>query len=258
MPSIVFYHYLFLILLIISIYFVYIFIYSYGGALAYTRPPPVLTPPFTIQSSTFHPSTTSNLTPIEDMPPLRILITNTYVPKETSKLVGGVRILRDTYPSIIDGILVSVNGIATQVLSILQDHAKHLKHIQHNTSITEDVRTTELNQLNYITYNKLTKCLSINQFLLNSIGVGHPVLDKVVNLASQYGFTAKLTGAGGGGCAITLLPFQNLPGQSTDTVVTTEIETLEQQISTLQQEYKNQGWDCFETQLGGTGVLVTQ
>lgn len=187
------------------------------------------------------------------MPPLRILITNTFVPKETSKLVGGVRILRDTFPGILDGLLISIHGIAQQVLSILQDHTKHLNRIHQNTALTDEERLAELSQLNYVTYTKLGQCLKINQYLLNSIGVGHPVLDKVVTLSAAYGFTGKLTGAGGGGCAITLLPFTN----SKDTKMDTKDET-HIQIQKLITELKSYDYDCFETELGGVGVLLTR
>jgi len=40
---------------------------------------------------------------------------------------------------------------------------------------------------------------------LNSLGVGHPALDVVVREGRKRGFESKLTGAGGGGCAYTLL-----------------------------------------------------
>lgn len=39
---------------------------------------------------------------------------------------------------------------------------------------------------------------------MDAIGVGHPSLTKVVGLSNSYGYSCKLTGAGGGGCAITL------------------------------------------------------
>lgn len=45
----------------------------------------------------------------------------------------------------------------------------------------------------------------MNHCLLNCIGVSHPMLDRVVTLASSCGLAAKLTGAGGGGCALLLL-----------------------------------------------------
>ena len=44
-----------------------------------------------------------------------------------------------------------------------------------------------------------------NQGLLCALGVSHPALDRTVALAALRGFHAKLTGAGGGGCAFALL-----------------------------------------------------
>ena len=46
----------------------------------------------------------------------------------------------------------------------------------------------------------------MNQHLLNALGVGHAALDRVYALARERGLAAKLTGAGGGGCAIVLVP----------------------------------------------------
>jgi len=42
----------------------------------------------------------------------------------------------------------------------------------------------------------------MNQHLLNSLGVGHSAIDKIVDCAKRYGLSAKLTGAGGGGTVI--------------------------------------------------------
>jgi mevalonate kinase len=46
----------------------------------------------------------------------------------------------------------------------------------------------------------------MNQQLLNALGVGHPAIDQVCSLAASLGLGAKLTGGGGGGCVIALLP----------------------------------------------------
>lgn len=46
----------------------------------------------------------------------------------------------------------------------------------------------------------------VNQHLLNALGVGHVALDQVCAMAQERGLAAKLTGAGGGGCAIILIP----------------------------------------------------
>jgi hypothetical protein len=59
--------------------------------------------------------------------------------------------------------------------------------------------------------------MTMNHHLLNAVGVGHPALTALVEAAAaaryahaasgeQRGFACKLTGAGGGGCAIILSP----------------------------------------------------
>jgi mevalonate kinase len=43
---------------------------------------------------------------------------------------------------------------------------------------------------------------------LVDLGVSHPALEMIVaaTAAEPYGLSTKLTGAGGGGCAVTLIP----------------------------------------------------
>lgn len=48
--------------------------------------------------------------------------------------------------------------------------------------------------------------MDINHHLLNALGVGHSALTQVISIAAAADCHAKLTGAGGGGCAIVLLP----------------------------------------------------
>jgi mevalonate kinase len=51
---------------------------------------------------------------------------------------------------------------------------------------------------------KLGKLMVENHELLNSLGVGHPMLDRAVAACSRVSHGAKLTGAGGGGSMIAL------------------------------------------------------
>ena len=45
----------------------------------------------------------------------------------------------------------------------------------------------------------------MNQHHLNALGVGHASLDQLCQVTTAHGLHSKLTGAGGGGCGITLL-----------------------------------------------------
>lgn len=47
--------------------------------------------------------------------------------------------------------------------------------------------------------------IDINQHHLNVMGVGHSSLDTLCKITLAWGLHSKLTGAGGGGCGITLL-----------------------------------------------------
>lgn len=62
------------------------------------------------------------------------------------------------------------------------------------------VLTTGINVL-----YRLQELIDINQHHLNVMGVGHPALDTLCQITLTRGLHSKLTGAGGGGCGITLL-----------------------------------------------------
>lgn len=52
----------------------------------------------------------------------------------------------------------------------------------------------------------LQTMIDINHYLLVALGVGHPTLETLCTISARNGFHSKLTGAGGGGCALTLVP----------------------------------------------------
>ncbi|CAI5499590.1 unnamed protein product [Closterium sp. Naga37s-1] len=55
-------------------------------------------------------------------------------------------------------------------------------------------------------YSSLCTLVSMNQGLLSALGVSHGSIDTVCMASARHGLCSKLTGAGGGGCVITLLP----------------------------------------------------
>uniref|UniRef100_A0A8D1B033 mevalonate kinase n=1 Tax=Sus scrofa TaxID=9823 RepID=A0A8D1B033_PIG len=54
-------------------------------------------------------------------------------------------------------------------------------------------------------YLVLEELIDMNQHHLNALGVGHASLDQLCQVTTAHGLHSKLTGAGGGGCGITLL-----------------------------------------------------
>ncbi|KAM9823314.1 mevalonate kinase [Syngnathus typhle] len=154
------------------------------------------------------------------VPLLRILLTNTKVPRSTKVLVARVKDKINMYPSILTSVLDSVDAISSTCEKVLLE-------------MTNEPITGEH-------YNILEELIDMNQHHLNVMGVGHPALDTVCRVTLARGLHSKLTGAGGGGCAITLLRSE------TDSAV----------VQTTIQELKDCDFDCWETSIGGPGVQV--
>ncbi|XP_066510302.1 mevalonate kinase-like [Hoplias malabaricus] len=160
------------------------------------------------------------ITPLSRVPTLRILLTNTKVPRSTKVLVSGVKDKMNKYPSIMSPVLESVNAVSQTCEETLAEMATEGASAKH--------------------YNVLEDLIDINQHHLNVMGVGHPSLDTLCRVTLTRGLHSKLTGAGGGGCGITLLR------PETDPCV----------VQKVVQELKEAGFDCWETSLGGPGVLM--
>ncbi|CAG8478698.1 3003_t:CDS:2 [Funneliformis mosseae] len=76
--------------------------------------------------------------------------------------------------------------------------------------------------------------------ILEAIEVGHSSIDRVREITAQHSLHSKLTGAGGGGCVLTLLR---------DDITSDEITKIKSALASL-------GFESFETQVGGNGVSV--
>ncbi|XP_045889984.1 mevalonate kinase isoform X3 [Micropterus dolomieu] len=123
--------------------------------------------------------------PLSRVPLLRILLTNTKVPRSTKVLVARVKDKINKFPSIMTPVLDSVDAISCTCEKVLSE-------------MTSEPITGEH-------YNILEELIDINQRHLDVMGVGHPALDTLCRVTLAKGLHSKLTGAGGGGCGITLL-----------------------------------------------------
>ncbi|ODQ82623.1 hypothetical protein BABINDRAFT_29989 [Babjeviella inositovora NRRL Y-12698] len=156
-------------------------------------------------------------TTMRNFPSLKLILTNTTQPRRTADLVAGVSRLNNEFPK-----------TTTAILNAME-------------SLTHEAYNLMIKPFDKEAKDTLRKLVCINHGLLVAIGVSHPKLEKVKMLADEMAIgQTKLTGAGGGGCAITLL----------------NDEVSEENIEKLTLLYKEEGFETYETTLGGKGVGV--
>lgn len=159
-------------------------------------------------------------TTIQLKTPLNILLVDTNVTRSTMTLVENVRKLKNNHPKMIDSILDAMGYLVEDTVEVLE-----------NFGGSEDVNNFE----------KLKMFFSVNNNLLRSIGVSHPVLEKIFTIAETNNFSCKLTGAGGGGYAIILLPINYLNNPD---------------YSKMCQLLEKSGFEYINTTVGGSGLTI--
>lgn len=168
--------------------------------------------------------------PLSAFPELRVLLTNTGVPRETKALVQKVRQLMTDLPGPTAATMEAMEQVSASFLHVLAGGQKETDKVEEETRRKQP--------------SVLVKLVAMAHGLLNSLGVGHPQLDVIVQEAAGHGFGgSKLTGAGGGGCALTLL-LSSSPGE--------EEKRRKELQCVLEEKY---GFKCYVTVLGGEGVL---
>ncbi|KTA97153.1 Mevalonate kinase [Nakaseomyces glabratus] len=151
-----------------------------------------------------------------------MVLTYTRIPRSTKVLVSSVRDLSNKYPKVIqDHVIKAMGELALESVDIL------------NSGIGG----------NDSNYERLLDLVNINHGLLVAIGVSHPGLEIIRNLSITNSIGAtKLTGAGGGGCAFTVL---------NKDVPQTEVDKFKEELS------KKHGYLSFTSELGGAGSCMT-
>ncbi|CAK9160127.1 unnamed protein product [Ilex paraguariensis] len=119
--------------------------------------------------------------------PLKMLITNTKVGRNTKALVASVSERKVRHPDAMISVFTAVDSISNELASIIQSPA------------SDDLVIIEKEE-------KLEELMEMNQGLLQCMGVSHASIETVLRSTLKYKLASKLTGAGGGGCVLTLLP----------------------------------------------------
>jgi len=107
----------------------------------------------------------------------------------------------------------------------------------------------------------VSNLVHINQQLLCAIGVSHRSLDSICHrtrqLYDRMKCTTKLTGAGGGGCAYTLV--ERIRGESNIDFLK-RMDQVQVNIERVGAEDEEKQWKfkCFTSSVGSAGVLWLQ
>ncbi|KAL7625689.1 Mevalonate kinase [Parahypoxylon ruwenzoriense] len=161
------------------------------------------------------------VTPLWDFPELPLLLVDTKTPKSTSTQVTKVAKLKNMHQKLVGTIMDGMDQITRSAESLIEEE-------YFDSEDPESLR-------------RLGELMTINHGLLSSLGVSHPRLERVRELVDHEGIGwSKLTGAGGGGCSISLMK----PG-----IPKERVERLERQL-------EDEGYQKFMTTLGGDGVGV--
>lgn len=155
-------------------------------------------------------------TSMRNLPSINLLLTNTKTSRRTADLVSNVARIVNDFPKTSGCILESLDSIAREAYNLM---------LRPFLDADSKVRLMEL--------------IRINHGLLVSLGVSHPNLERIKLYCDELEMgETKLTGAGGGGCAITLLRDDIDP----------------ESYKTLLGKFEQNGFETFKTTLGGKGV----
>ncbi|CAM0150075.1 unnamed protein product [Urochloa decumbens] len=161
------------------------------------------------------------LTNLKSRNPVKMLITDTRVGRNTKALVAGVSERASRHPDAMASVFHAVNSISEELSSIVELAAE------------DEIAITSKE-------DKLAELMEMNQGLLQCMGVSHSSIETVLQTTLKYSLVSKLTGAGGGGCVLTLIP-------------TLSANIVLEKVAT---ELESHGFRCFKVEVGGRGLQV--
>lgn len=161
------------------------------------------------------------VTPLRGFPKLPLLLVNTKQERSTQTEVEKVRCLLEAHPTVCGMMLESINTVTESAHDLIS--------------------STPRDGHDQASLRHLGELIRINHGLLVSLGASHPRLERIRELVDHAGIGwTKLTGAGGGGCAITMLkPEVDASG-----------------IKGLRAALEAEDFEIYQTMLGAEGVGV--
>ncbi|TID27842.1 mevalonate kinase [Venturia nashicola] len=169
--------------------------------------------------------------PMRDFPELPLLLVNTGQTRSTATELAKVEKLKVTHPQTTNLVLDAIDSVTRSAFDLITQ---------------ADFDPDDPDSLQH-----LGELITLNHGLLVSLGVSHPKLERIRALIDHTGIGwTKLTGAGGGGCAITILK----PSSTTNTV--TDPTHRADVLTALENSLEAEGFTKFETTLAGDGVGV--
>ncbi|KAF9223473.1 cystathionine beta-lyase [Gyrodon lividus] len=180
----------------------------YGGGLLYTKAMP-------------SEGKEGGMVGIEGFTSRRFLLTNTRVPRNTKELVANVGKQKADEPEKVEKILNDIRRVVEKAGGVLagsKDENGDLATLIHE-----------------------------NHELLDQLRVSHPSLETVrcITGSESYNLATKLTGAGGGGCAVTLIPEGFSSSKLTSLIASLESE-----------KFTSESFETYFTEVGGPGLGI--
>ena len=176
------------------------------------------------------------------LPKVELILTNTKQPRDTKKLVAAVGQRLKQYETVVRPILDSIEAITGVLISSVNKSNNASTARPASTAKQQQPVATHSSAASEELVSIMSDMFDINQALLVALGVGHIRINHVIDRALEFGLSSKLTGAGGGGCVLTIIP----PTSN----ATSKIKNF---INVMIKEYE---YDSFTTVIGQNGIDI--